>query len=85
MDQAVTEVTICMGSSCFSRGNRLVLQAIKEYLKEHMLDDKVVFKGAHCMGSCERGPVVMINDKPYYEVNQSSVQGILDAFFLTIK
>lgn len=74
-----------MGSSCFSRGNRFVLQAIKDYLKEHMLEDKVVFKGAHCMGNCEKGPMITINEQAYFQVHPSSVHGMLDAHFMTIK
>ena len=41
---SVTEMQICLGSSCFSRGNKDVAVFIKEYLKKHHLEDKVVFR-----------------------------------------
>ena len=75
------EICLCMGSSCFSRGNKKTLQAIKEYLNEHGLTDQVVFKGSHCMGSCEKGPVVRIQDKTWYQVDLQQLPIILDQVF----
>lgn len=57
-----TEITICLGSSCFSRGNKTLTQVINSYLKENNLNDKVIFKGTRCFGTCENGPMIKIND-----------------------
>lgn len=81
MENEGVEITICMGSSCFSRGNKKTLQAIQEYLKETGRLDQVTFKGSHCFGDCENGPMLKINEQVYQQVTQSSVAGILDQFF----
>ncbi len=75
------EIVICLGSSCFSRGSKEILNSVKKYLKDHDLEDRVFFHGQLCMGKCEKGPNLVIDDKTYNEVNVESVTGILDDIF----
>lgn len=69
---------ICLGSSCFSRGNKEVVMFIRDYLKKNHLDDRVVFRGARCMGLCSNGPNMRINDRVFEEVTIARIEGILD-------
>lgn len=69
---------ICLGSSCFSRGNKEVVQFIKEYLKKNHLEDKVIFKGARCFGHCSEGPVLVINDRIIENIDISKIEKILE-------
>jgi NADH:ubiquinone oxidoreductase subunit E len=69
---------ICLGSSCFSRGNRDVVQVIREFLKKNHLDDKVILKGARCMDRCSEGPWVMINGKTFARTNVQDIEKILE-------
>lgn len=71
------EIIICLGSSCFSRGNKKTVQAIDAYIKEHNLTDRVYFHGGHCFGKCDKGPIVKINNKYYENVDHISVIDIL--------
>ncbi len=71
-------IVICMGSSCFSRGNKKALGIIRQYLKEKSLEAEITFRGAHCFGICENGPVLVINDKQLTNVQPSEVTGLLD-------
>ncbi len=77
----VHEISICMGSSCFARGNKATLQKIKSYIEKHKLNDKVLFKGHRCFDKCGKGPNLMINDKMFHQVNTENVETILDQFF----
>jgi NADH:ubiquinone oxidoreductase subunit E len=72
------EMQICLGSSCFSRGNKEVVQFIKEYLKKNHLEDKVIFKGARCFGHCSEGPVLVINDRIIETIDLSKIEKILE-------
>jgi len=69
---------ICLGSSCFSRGNKDVVQFIREYLRKNHLDDKVVFKGARCLGHCSNGPNLVINGKVIEGIGLTQVEKILE-------
>jgi len=70
-----------MGSSCFSRGNRDVVNYIRDYLKRNHLDDRIVFKGARCMNLCSNGPNLRINDRIIEGVTISKIDSILEKEF----
>lgn len=72
------EMQICLGSSCFSRGNKDVVNFIREYLRKNHLDDKVIFKGARCMSLCSNGPNLNINGVTIEGVTISKIEGILE-------
>ena len=76
-----TDITICLGSSCFSRGNRHTLELIKDYLKEHDLENKVFFRGDLCDGLCEHGPILKINGEVIKNVTSENVFEILNEYF----
>lgn len=76
---------ICLGSSCFSRGNRDVVTFIRDYLKRNHLEDKVTFKGARCMGLCSNGPNLRINDKVIEGVTLSGLEILLERELSSVK
>ena len=72
------KITICLGSSCFSKGSKDLLDIIKNYLKENNLNDKVFFNGQLCMDKCKDGPNIIIGDKTFGNVNENNIFEILD-------
>ena len=75
------EMNICLGSSCFSRGNKDIVMYIKEFLRKNHLDDEVIFKGARCMGKCNNGPNLEINGNIFEGITISTIDGILEQEF----
>lgn len=75
------EIKICLGSSCFSRGNKQTLQVIQLYLKDHQLERDVILKGNHCFGNCNSGPVLQIGQMVYEQVSSENVLEILESEF----
>ena len=74
-------ITICLGSSCFSKGNKTTLETIKTYLKEKGLENRVFFHGELCASLCDKGPILKIEDKVFYKVTSDNVYEILNQFF----
>ena len=72
------EITICLGSSCFSRGNNKNLEIIQEYIKNKGLEADINFKGQLCSEKCQEGPVLTIDNTTYKEVTQTKLFEILD-------
>lgn len=72
------EMHICLGSSCFSRGNKEVVAYIRDYLKKNHLEDKVIFKGARCMGNCSNGPNLKVDDRIEESVAIAGIEAILE-------
>ena len=75
------QIRICLGSSCFSRGNNTNLGAIKKYLSENNLEAEIDFCGHLCEELCSKGPIIRIDDKVYEEVNLSRLYKILQEEF----
>lgn len=75
------ELTICMGSSCFSRGNKRHLQIIQDFIKEYALEDYVTLQGSHCFGLCSEGPVLQANGRIYKYIDEQKLYDILNDVF----
>ncbi len=75
------KIQICMGSSCFARGNSKNLQIITQYLKEHNLDVKVELSGLRCCNMCAKGPNLTIDGVEYHNVDAGTLVDILDKAF----
>ncbi|MGM0612167.1 MAG: (2Fe-2S) ferredoxin domain-containing protein [Bacteroidota bacterium] len=75
------EITICLGSSCFSRGNKNTLRVIDDFLKSNDLKKYVQFRGNHCFGLCEKGPILKINDQVLTQVDGERAVKALKAHF----
>ena len=68
------EIKICLGSSCFARGNREMVNEVKNFLEKNHISEKVVFRGSHCLGNCENGPNMKINDDVIGDINKARVK-----------
>ena len=79
------QITICMGSSCFSRGSRINLELIKAWLSERKIEAEVNFKGQLCTGLCNKGPILIINDHTYQDVQPANVINILKTAFAGVQ
>lgn len=71
-------IKICLGSSCFSRGNNELISIVQKYIRQHQIEDKVEFKGDHCCNECIQGPNLKIEGKSFHEVTKESIIEILD-------
>lgn len=79
-----TKLILCLGSSCYSRGNQYVLEIVKQYIKDHNLKEQIDFRGQLCTGNCSNGPVLKINDLIFKNVDKNSILKILDQHFFNI-
>ena len=58
-------VELCMGSSCFARGNSGILMSLEEFAEQNGLSDRIDLEGHLCRGKCNTGPHLKIGDKEY--------------------
>ena len=83
MSELVTNIEICMGSSCFSRGNNRNIEVIQDYLALQKLPPGVELTGHLCQGHCKTGPNVSIKGKMYHEVDPIVIIGLLNHLAMT--
>lgn len=55
-------VTVCIGSSCHIKGSRQVVEQLQYLINEAELGDKVELGGTFCMGNCQKGVCVTVDD-----------------------
>ncbi len=72
-----SRIRICMGSSCFRRGNRKNLEFIETYIDQHGCAAEVELVGSRCEEECRKGPNIQINGRMYHEVNQEMLFDLL--------
>ena len=56
------KVTVCIGSSCHIKGSRQVVEALQYLISENNLAEKVELGGTFCMGNCQKGVCVTVNE-----------------------
>ena len=56
------KITVCIGSSCHIKGSRQVVEQLQYLIAENNLNEKVELSGTFCMGKCQQGVCVTVND-----------------------
>jgi NADH:ubiquinone oxidoreductase subunit E len=77
------KIMICMGSSCFARGNEDNLRLIEDYIEEHQLGDRIELSGRCCAKQCAEGPNISIDGVLYNGVSKEKLLKLLDEKFLS--
>ena len=67
------KITVCIGSSCHIKGSRQVVTQLQQLIAQNNLGDKVELGGTFCMGNCQKGVCVTVDDK-FYSVTPETVE-----------
>lgn len=57
------KVTVCIGSSCHIKGSRQVVEQLQYLINENNLGEKVELGGTFCLGNCQKGVCVTVDDE----------------------
>ena len=66
------KVTVCIGSSCHIKGSRQVVEELQRLINENNLGDKVELSGTFCLGKCQQGVCVTV-DEEFHSVTPTTV------------
>lgn len=74
----MTEVVICVGSSCHIKGSRRVVEGLTKLVAANGLTESVKLSGSFCMGRCEEpGVSVKVNGDIHF-VKPDEVEGFFN-------
>ncbi len=76
MDKVVN-ISLCMGSSCFARGNNFLLDTLEETIEQNGWKDRVSLSGTRCVGKCGQGPNVMVDGELHHGMDQGALLDLL--------
>ena len=71
------KVTVCIGSSCHIKGSRQVVERLQHLIAQEKLGDRVELGGTFCMGKCQEGVCVTVDDR-FYSVSPDTVDGFFE-------
>ncbi len=67
------KVIVCIGSSCHIKGSRPVVEKLQELINKNNLNEKIDLGGTFCLGNCQKGVCVTIDDQ-FYSVSPDTVE-----------
>lgn len=77
-------IRVCLGTACYVRGGKDVLNAIENELNikvgETTDDRKFSLEVGRCFGACGLAPVIMVNDETVQRVKPAKIAGILRSY-----
>ncbi len=77
-------VRVCLGTACYVRGGKRVLDALKQKLGvevgETTADHLFTLEVARCFGACGLAPAVMIGEDVHHRVKPNRVESILSKY-----
>lgn len=76
--EIVQIITLCMGSSCFSRSNNINADIIDRFIHDRNLTTQVMVQGSLCTGHCKSGPVIIIDGELHNQVEPGMLLDLLE-------
>ena len=77
-------VRVCLGTACYVRGGKQVLDAFKKELGidvgETTEDRQFTLEVARCFGACGLAPAIMVNDDVHQRVKPARIKQILASY-----
>lgn len=78
-------IRVCLGTACYVRGGKKIVERIKEILGievgDTTADQKFTLEVMRCIGACGLAPAITINDKVYKQVNPEKLQTIIEKYY----
>ena len=71
------KITICIGSSCHIKGSRQVVEQLQALVSEKGLMDRIELAGTFCMGKCQQGVCVTVDDE-FHSVSPATVNSFFE-------
>ena len=72
-------IVICMGSSCFARGNARNVELAEAFLDSHPeIEARVDLRGGLCCDRCADGPNVVVDGVVHTRVDEPAMRALLD-------
>ena len=77
-------ILVCNNISCYILESETILQTIENELNikvgQTTEDKKFTLQAVSCLGACDRGPVMLVNDKLYTRLTGDKVRQILQEY-----
>jgi len=77
MQNESVEIVVCLGSSCFARGNSENLAILDEYARQHESSVTLRTTGRLCQDQCKQGPNLLLDGVYHHGVTSEQLHELL--------
>ena len=74
-------IRVCKSITCENKGKKAILHALEKDLRiklgETTHDKKFTLKATNCLGLCDVGPAMLVNDEPFTELTSKEIPEII--------
>ena len=70
-------IALCMGSSCFARGNKAVVNAMEALIRDNDWGGRISLSGMRCQERCGEGPYIRIDNQLYRNLDAGALIDII--------
>jgi NADH:ubiquinone oxidoreductase subunit E len=74
------EVNICIGSACHLKGSYDIIRDLQYIIDEEGLEQKVVLKGAFCLGRCTKAVSLLLDDGEVVSVDRNGARNFFETY-----
>ena len=71
------KLTVCIGSACHLKGSRQIVEQLQKLIAENGLEEKVELIGTFCLGTCQAGVSVKL-DETLYSLNPEDIKSFFE-------
>jgi NADH:ubiquinone oxidoreductase subunit E len=77
MSNESVEIVVCLGSSCFARGNSENLAILDEFAQQHQSRVTLRTTGRLCQDQCKQGPNLVLDGTFHHGVTAQQLRELL--------
>lgn len=76
-ENGAIEIVVCLGSSCFARGNSEILAMLQQYVQGKEMRAQVSLSGCLCQDQCKQGPNLKVGNEFYHNITGIRLRELL--------
>jgi NADH:ubiquinone oxidoreductase subunit E len=77
-EDGAIEIVVCLGSSCFARGNSEILAVLQQYVQDTGPRAAVRLAGCLCQDQCKQGPNLTIGGDSHHGITTEKLRELLE-------
>jgi len=76
-EKEAVEIVVCLGSSCFARGNSEILALLQQFTQGKGAKGPVCLSGCLCQDQCKQGPNLKVGNEFYHNITATRLRELL--------
>jgi len=76
-EDGAVEIVVCLGSSCFARGNSEILAVLQQCIQSKGMKARVSLSGCLCQDQCKQGPNLKVGNEFHHNITAAGLRELV--------